>query len=43
VVFASILDVLVFDVEMPIMAWMGIAMTVLAGLLAAQLNERTAQ
>jgi drug/metabolite transporter (DMT)-like permease len=43
VVFASILDVLVFDVEMPIMAWMGIAMTVLAGVLAAQLNERTAQ
>jgi hypothetical protein len=25
------------------MAWMGIAMTVLAGVLAAQLNERTAQ
>jgi len=43
VVFASILDVLVFEVEMPIMAWMGIAMTVLAGVLAAQLNERTAQ
>jgi drug/metabolite transporter (DMT)-like permease len=43
VVFASVLDALVFEVEMPIMAWMGIAMTVLAGLLAAQLNERTAQ
>lgn len=43
VVFASILDVLIFKVEMPIMAWSGICITVLAGVLAARLNERTTQ
>jgi len=42
VVYASILDVLIFNVEMPIMAWLGIFITVLAGVLAARLNERTA-
>lgn len=41
VVFASFLDVLIFKVEMPIMAWTGICITVLAGVLAARLNERT--
>jgi len=40
VVYASILDVLVFNVEMPIIAWVGICITVLAGVLAARLNER---
>jgi drug/metabolite transporter (DMT)-like permease len=43
VVFASLLDVLIFSVEMPIMAWTGISITVLAGILAARLNERTTQ
>ncbi len=42
VVYASILDVLIFNVEMPIMAWAGICITVLAGVLAARLNERAA-
>jgi drug/metabolite transporter (DMT)-like permease len=42
VVYASILDVLIFHVEMPIMAWVGICITVLAGVQAARLNERTA-
>jgi drug/metabolite transporter (DMT)-like permease len=42
VVYASILDVLIFRVDMPIMAWVGICITVLAGVLAARLNERTA-
>lgn len=42
VVYASILDVLIFKVEMPIMAWVGICITVLAGVQAARLNERTA-
>lgn len=40
VVYASILDVLVFNVEMPIIAWVGICITALAGVLAARLNER---
>lgn len=42
VVYASLLDVLIFEVEMPIMAWTGICITVLAGVLAARLNERSA-
>lgn len=42
VVYASLLDVLIFKVEMPIMAWVGICFTVLAGVQAARLNERTA-
>ncbi len=36
VVYASLLDVLIFDVKMPIMAWVGICITVLAGVLAAR-------
>lgn len=36
VVYASLLDVLIFEVEMPIMAWVGICITVLAGVLAAR-------
>lgn len=43
VVFASLLDVLIFELEMPIMAWTGICITVLAGVLAARLNERTSK
>lgn len=42
VVYASLLDVLIFEEEMPIMAWTGICITVLAGVLAARLNERSA-
>jgi len=38
VVYASILDVLIFKVEMPIMAWVGICITVLAGVQAARLG-----
>jgi len=43
VVYASILDVLIFKVEMPIMAWAGICITVLAGVQAARLNERVSK
>jgi drug/metabolite transporter (DMT)-like permease len=42
VVYASLLDVVIFKVDMPIMAWSGICITVLAGVLAARLNERSA-
>ena len=42
VVYASLLDVVIFKVELPIMAWLGICITVLAGVLAARLNERSA-
>lgn len=42
VVFASILDVVIFAVEMPIMAWIGLCIAVLAGVQAARFNERTA-
>lgn len=42
VVYASLLDVLIFKVQMPLLAWTGICITVLAGLLAARLNERSA-
>ena len=36
VVFGSILDALIWNTEMPIMAWAGICITVLAGILAVQ-------
>lgn len=40
VVFASLLDVIIFNVAMPLLAWSGICITVLAGVQAARLNER---
>jgi drug/metabolite transporter (DMT)-like permease len=40
VVYASILDVLIFKVNLPITAWVGICIVVLAGVQAARLNER---
>jgi S-adenosylmethionine uptake transporter len=40
VVFASLLDVMLFAVDMPILAWIGLAITVLAGIQAARLNNR---
>jgi S-adenosylmethionine uptake transporter len=38
VVFSSLLDVLIWKVEMPVMAWVGMAVTVAAGVWAAVLN-----
>ena len=43
VVFASLLDVLFFDEKMPLMAGVGICITVLAGVQAARLNERVSK
>jgi drug/metabolite transporter (DMT)-like permease len=40
VVYASILDVLIFKVNLPLTAWVGICIVVLAGVQAARLNER---
>lgn len=40
VVFASILDVFIWHVKMPLVAWTGMSITVLAGILAARINER---
>jgi len=40
VVYASLLDVLIFNLEMPILAWGGICITVLAGVQAARLNAK---
>jgi drug/metabolite transporter (DMT)-like permease len=40
VVYASLLDVLIFDLEMPLLAWSGIGITVLAGVQAARLNAK---
>jgi drug/metabolite transporter (DMT)-like permease len=39
VVFGSILDALIFDMEMPITAWIGMLITVLAGIRAVQLTR----
>jgi len=39
VVFGSILDALIFDMEMPISAWVGMLITVLAGIRAVQLTR----
>jgi drug/metabolite transporter (DMT)-like permease len=40
VVYASVLDVLIFKAALPLLAWVGICLTVLAGVQAARLNER---
>lgn len=43
VVFASVLDALFFNEKMPLLAWIGICITVLAGVQAARLNERVSK
>ncbi|OYY94629.1 MAG: hypothetical protein B7Y41_06760 [Hydrogenophilales bacterium 28-61-23] len=43
VVYASILDALLFDEKMPILAWVGIFITVLSGVQAARFNERVSK
>ena len=43
VVFASLLDALFFNEMMPLLAWIGIFITVLAGVQAARLNERVSK
>ena len=40
VVYASMLDVIIFAVELPLVAWFGICITVLAGVQAARLNAK---
>ncbi|MDO9225643.1 MAG: hypothetical protein Q8M09_14480 [Pseudomonadota bacterium] len=39
VVFGGILDTLIFNMAMPITAWFGMLITVLAGILAARLTR----
>ncbi len=40
VVFGSVLDALIFSMEMPLTGWIGMSITVLAGIRAVQLTRR---
>jgi drug/metabolite transporter (DMT)-like permease len=43
VVFSSLLDVIIWDIKMPLAGWLGIAVTIGAGIWAVRLNARKAK